>query len=194
MNQGVVLASTSLYRAELLARLGLEFKRDAPHVDEALLAAETAPQRAERLAHAKATALLQSHPNALLIGSDQVAACEAEILRKPGSEAAAIAQLMRMRGRTVIFYTSVCVFNAATGQQVAHLDTTTAVLRADLTEHALKRYVQADQPLNCAGSFKVESLGISLFDKIESEDPTALIGLPLIAVARALRKFGLTVP
>jgi len=194
MNQGVVLASTSLYRAELLARLGIDFTRADPSVDESLQASESPPHRAMRLAQAKAEALQISHPEALLIGSDQVAHCEGEILHKPGTESAAVAQLMHMRSRTVSFHTAVCVHNAHTGWQRQHLDLTTAKLRADLTENALQRYVKADQPLNCAGSFKVESLGISLFDSVQSEDPTALIGLPLIALARALRELGLAVP
>jgi len=194
MNQVVVLASTSPYRAELLNRLKLDFKRDAPHVNEAHRSGESSACRATRLAQEKACALSHKYPNGLILGSDQVACCEGQVLDKPGTEARAIAQLLKMRGKVVEFHTALCVYATQTKQQRSHVDLTTATLRSDLSDDAIARYVHIDNPLDCAGSFKVESLGISLFESVKSDDPTALIGLPLIGVTQILNEFGVQLP
>jgi len=190
----LVLASTSQYRAQLLRRLHIEFEQADPGVDEAHQAGELPAERARRLSAAKASSLATQFPSALLIGSDQVAAFGEQILDKPGSRDAAIESLRLVRGQSVNFYTGVTVLNTDTGETDNHLDITCVHVRGDLTDEDIERYVDADQPLDCAGSFKVESLGIGLFDSVSSKDPTALIGLPLIAVAKALRSFGTRVP
>lgn len=189
----IVLASTSKYRAELLSRLGLTFASAAPTCDEALLAAETASARCARLAEAKANSLVKLHAQHVIIGSDQVASCNGRILRKPGSVANAIAQLTSMSEQAVQFHTGLCVIDSRSGRSINHVDLTTAHLRR-LSSQEIERYVEQDKPLDCAGSFKVESLGIALFERIDSTDPSALIGLPLMALSRALRQFGLNLP
>lgn len=190
----VVLASTSRYRADSLRRLNLAFQSAAPLIDEAHLDSEPPGNRAARLANAKALALISQFPHSVLIGSDQVASCNDEVFDKPGSEERAVAMLMALRGHSVDFHTAVCVHHAQTGHSIEHTDLTRVQVRKDLTDKEIARYVQSDLPLDCAGAFKVETLGISLFTAVSTDDPTALIGLPLIAVARALREFGLNVP
>lgn len=193
MTQPVVLGSTSRYRAELLGRLLSDFSQAAPGTDEAAQAGEPAAARALRLARAKAVAVASSHPGALIIGSDQVAECEGRVLDKPGSAEVAIQQLQACSGRTVQFHTAVCLHDARNASEQTHTDLTRVVFRP-LSPAEIERYVAREQPLDCAGSFKCEGLGISLFERIESDDPTALIGLPLIALARMLRHAGLPVP
>ena len=193
MTAPVVLGSTSRYRAELLHRLLEEFTQAAPGVDEAALPDEAPAARALRLAIAKAEAVAQTHPQALVIGSDQVAELGGEVLDKPGTAERAREQLRASSGRTVHFHTALCVFDARTGQRHTHVDLTRAVFR-ELGESEIDRYVTREQPLDCAGSFKCEALGISLFERIETTDPCALIGLPLIALARLLRAAGHAVP
>ena len=188
----LVLGSTSRYRRELLSRLRLPFEVASPDVDEAPLPGEAPEALARRLALAKARAVAARHPEAVVIGSDQVACCEGRLLGKPGSREAALAQLRAMSGRDAVFLTAVAVAmpGAATAQW---LDTTTVRFRA-LADDAIARYIDAEQPWDCAGSFRCEGLGIALFEAIESNDPTALVGLPLIATARLLRAAGFVLP
>jgi septum formation protein len=189
----LVLASTSRYRRALLQRLSLEFTCDSPQVDEAAGPRETPEALVTRLAHAKSLVVAARHPDCLIIGSDQVAALDGRLLGKPGTHTNAIEQLTAVSGRMVSFHTGVCVLDTRTRQHHTHMDTTRVRFRT-LTTKEIDRYLQADQPYDCAGSFKSEGLGISLFDSIESQDPTALIGLPLIGLCRLLRVCGLELP
>jgi septum formation protein len=188
----LVLGSTSRYRAQLLGRLGLVFEPRAPGTDEMEIAGETAAARAMRLASAKATDA-GAGLDALVIGSDQVAELDGQLLDKPGSLARANDQLKACAGRVVHFHTAVCVLDTQNGRRYTHLDLTRVHFRP-LTATEIERYLRIELPLDCAGSFKCEGLGISLFERIENDDPTALIGLPLIALARLLREAGLAVP
>jgi septum formation protein len=183
----LILASTSRYRRELLSRLGLPFETKAPDAPELAIEGEPPAVMAARLALAKARSI--DTPNALVIGSDQVASLDGRLLRKPGDHASALRQLEACQGRTVIFDTAVAVIDTRTGATLEHVDRT-GVRFASLETAALDRYVQREQPLDCAGSFKSEGLGVALFERIDSSDPTALIGLPLIWLARALRELG----
>jgi septum formation protein len=185
----LILASTSPYRRELLERLGLPFAVEAPDVDEAHLAGEPPTERALRLAAAKAEAVAVRHPGSVVIGSDQVAAAGGVILDKPGTAERACRQLKHLAGSQARFHTACAVRWHNTGFSVNHLDTVTVAVR-DLSAEEISAYVAREQPLNCAGSFKSEGLGIALFSRIESEDPTALVGLPLIWLAGALRQAG----
>lgn len=190
----LVLASTSPYRRELLARLGIDFSQLAPDVDESPLPGEAPAALATRLAQAKAEAGARAAPGAWVIGSDQVADLEGQALGKPGGPERAIAQLRAMSGRAVRFHTAVCVTGAAApSAAMAFLDVTTVRFRT-LAESEIARYVAIARPFDAAGSFKAEGLGIALFDAIESEDPTALVGLPLIGTARLLRRVGFALP
>jgi septum formation protein len=186
----LILASTSRYRRELLQRLQLPFDVVAPAVDESPQPAETAAQLASRLALAKARAVAARHPDAVIIGSDQVAELDGEPIGKPGSHARAVAQLRRMSGRTVAFRTDVAVVVARSGH-VGSASVPVTVRFRRLDDHEIERYLQLEQPFDCAGSAKCEGLGIALLEAIESDDPTALVGLPLIATARLLRSAGL---
>lgn len=179
------LASTSRYRRELLGRLGLPFECEAPGVAETRLADESPRALAQRLALAKARAVAERHPGALVIGSDQVCALENRVFGKPGSVEAACAQLADLSGRTAHFFTAVAIVGLHAGIWKQHLDETRCVFRT-LTAAEIAAYVEAERPLDCAGSFKVEGRGISLFERIESQDPTALIGLPLIWTSSAM--------
>ena len=187
----LVLASTSRYRRELLDRLRLPFEVARPDVDESALSGETPETLAVRLAAAKARAICPTRPDAWVIGSDQVADLGGVALGKPGARAAAIAQLQAMSGRAVIFRTAVCVARGEVA--LAALDTTVVRFRT-LSLDEVERYVDAEQPFDCAGSFKSEGFGITLFEAIESRDPTALVGLPLIATAGLLRQAGYALP
>jgi septum formation protein len=188
----LVLASTSRYRRELLARLRLPFDVASPDVDETPGPDEAPPALAGRLAAAKAMAVARQRPGAWVIGSDQVASLAGTPLGKPGSRGAALAQLAAMSGRTVEFFTAISLVRSD-GQRLDGFDLTTVRFR-QLDADAIARYVDAEQPLDCAGSFKSEGLGIVLFDAIESTDPTALVGLPLIATAKLLREAGFALP
>ena len=189
----LVLGSTSRYRRELLARLGLPFDVAAPDVDETPLPGEAPRALALRLAQAKARAVAAQHPQAVVIGSDQVADLAGQPLGKPGTHERATAQLRQMRGRTVVFQTAVAVVCQATG--FAQVDIAPVEVRfRDLDDAEIERYLQAEQPYDCAGSAKSEGLGISLLDAIVSDDPTALVGLPLIRTCRMLRAAGLVLP
>jgi septum formation protein len=193
MPRRLVLGSTSRYRAKLLGRLGLDFESRAPGTGEAERAGEAPALRAARLARAKATDAGAGLTDALVIGSDQVAELDGLLLEKPGSAERAYEQLMACSGRAVNFHTALCLFDTNNGQLRSHLDLTRVHFR-HLSGEEIRRYVEHEQPLDCAGSFKCEGLGISLFERIENNDPTALIGLPLIALARLLRDAGLKVP
>jgi septum formation protein len=192
----LVLASTSRYRRGLLERLRLPFDVARPEVDEAPLPGEAPAAMATRLAEAKAAAVARLAPDAWVIGSDQVAELDGHPLGKPGRRDAAIAQLAAMSGRTVAFHTGVCLLRgdrAGRDAPLAARDTTRVRFRR-LDPAGIERYVDAEQPFDCAGSFKSEGYGIVLFEAIESEDPTALVGLPLIATARLLRQAGFVLP
>nr|WP_225737447.1 Maf family protein [Dyella acidiphila] len=189
----MVLGSTSRYRAELLHRLGLEFELRAPGTPEDELPGEAPAMRAMRLAIAKATAAAAGLPDALVIGSDQVAELDGALLEKPGSAARAHAQLSASSGHSVHFHTALCLLDTRDGRVRTHLDLTQVHFR-QLDSAEIARYIEREQPLDCAGSFKCEGLGISLFERIDNSDPTALIGLPMIALAQLLRDAGLSVP
>jgi septum formation protein len=185
----LILASGSRYRKALLARLQLNFICQAPELDETPLAGELPAAMAARLAHAKAHALAGQHRQALIIGSDQAAACDGQLLTKPGTTARAEAQLNLCQGKTVTFYTGLCLLDSNSGQ--FELDT----IPYQVTFRALSRgqiaaYIRKEQPLDCAGSFKCEGLGSALFSQLQGQDPTALEGLPLIRLCEMLRQFG----
>lgn len=193
MDQNYVLGSTSRYRAELLSRLHLPFATASPKCDETPLPGEQPDKLASRLALAKAQSLQGDYPNAVIIGSDQVAALGNVVLGKPGSLGKARWQLQRMRGHSVVFYTALGVVDSRSGRILNAMDVTTAVLR-ELSDAEIDRYLRVEQPLDCAGSFMIEGLGISLFDRVESNDPSALIGLPLIKLCQCLRELGCDLP
>jgi septum formation protein len=186
----LVLASTSRYRRELLARLRLPFDVVAPEVDESARPGETPAALAERLALAKAHAVAARDRDAIVIGSDQVAELDGAALGKPGTHERAVAQLRAMRGREVQFHTAVAVVRAARGF-AQHALVTVRVRFRDLRDDEIEYYLRAEQPYDCAGSAKCETLGIALLDAIESDDPTALVGLPLIRTSAMLRAAGL---
>lgn len=191
--QVIVLGSTSKYRAELLARLGLPFEAARPDCDETPQQSEKPRDLVLRLAKTKAASLKNDHPQNIIIGSDQVCSLDGQVLGQPGTVERAVEQLRSMRGQSIVFYTGLCVLDAASGERTNTIDETVVVLR-DLCDAEIDRYIGAEMPLDCAGSFMVEKLGISLFDRVESNDPTALIGLPLIALCKSLRHFGISVP
>lgn len=191
--RALVLGSTSRYRRELLQRLGLAFEVCAPEVDETPLAGEAPAALAQRLALAKARAVAQRFPEALVIGSDQVADLAGEPLGKPGTHERAVAQLRRMRGQTVVFQTALAVVCQASGFEAQDLAAVRVVFR-NLNDGEIERYLRAEQPYDCAGSAKSEGLGIALLASIHNDDPTALIGLPLIRTCEMLRAGGLQIP
>lgn len=193
LQRPLVLGSTSRYRRELLQRLNLPFDVAAPDVDETPLPGEAPSALALRLALAKARAVAQQHPDAVVIGSDQVADLAGEPLGKPGHHERAVQQLRQMRGQTVVFQTAVAVVCIATGFEQVALAPVEVKFR-ELTDDEIERYLRAEQPYDCAGSAKSEGLGIALLDAIHSDDPTALIGLPLIRTCRMLRAAGLVLP
>jgi septum formation protein len=188
----LILGSTSRYRRELLERLQLPFEVHAPQVDETPRAGEPPENLARRLALAKARAVAARYPQALVIGSDQVADLEGEPLGKPGTHARAVEQLRRMRGRTVIFQTALSVVCLARGFEMSDLAAVKVRFRA-LSDAEIDTYLRREEPYDCAGSAKSEGLGIALLESIENDDPTALVGLPLIRTARMLRAAGLPV-
>jgi septum formation protein len=187
----LLLASTSRYRAELLTRLRVPFEALAPGTDEAPLAGETPPHIAQRLARAKAQAVAVAHPDRWVLGSDQVPAFEDRVFDKPGSREAALAQLLGCSGKSVVFYTAAALVGG--GRVLEQLDTTVVRFRR-LARADVERYLDAEPAYDAAGSFKVEGLGIALFEAVESRDPTALVGLPLIAVRTLLGEAGYSVP
>ncbi len=186
----LILGSTSVYRRELLQRLRLPFEVVSPQVDETPLDGEAPQALAERLALAKANAVALLHPRAIVIGSDQVADLDGEPLGKPGNHANAVRQLQRMRGHTVVFQTAVAVVcheSGFAGQALAQVK----VGFRQLSDRAIEDYLQVEKPYDCAGSAKSEGLGIALLEVIDNQDPTALVGLPLIHTCRLLRAAGL---
>lgn len=186
----LVLASTSPFRRELLAKVVREFQTAAPNVDETPQPNEQPEQLVERLAIAKAQALAAEYPEHILIGSDQVAVVDGQVLGKPGTTAKAIAQLQSMRGKQVMFLTGLAIFDSA-GQRVQSCVEPFEVSFRELTDAEITAYVEREQPLNCAGSFKSEALGISLFASLRGDDPNSLIGLPLIRLLAMLREWGI---
>jgi septum formation protein len=188
----LILGSTSRYRKELLSRLGTPFSTECPLVDETPLPDEKPVDLALRLALAKARDVAQRHPEAVVIGSDQVADLHGEPLGKPGTHERAVAQLQRMRGQTVVFQTAVAVVCQATGFEQIDLAPVAVVFR-DLGDAEIEHYLRTEQPYDCAGSAKSEGLGIALLDRIDNDDPTALVGLPLIRTCRMIRAAGVPV-
>ncbi len=186
----LVLGSTSVYRRQLLERLGIDFECAKPDVDEAPLPNEKPEVTAERLARAKAAAVAPRYTGALVIGSDQVASCEGRRLDKPGSHENAVAQLSWLSGRSARFDTAICVLDAATGRAECTVVPCEVRFRK-LDPGEIETYLRREQPYDCAGSAKSEGLGIVLIEGMRTEDPTALIGLPLIATTSLLRRFGL---
>ena len=188
----IILASSSKYRRELLARLGFVFESISPDIDETPLGGEGATALAARLAREKAKKIAVRTPDAIVIGSDQVASFETDIIGKPGSKPRAAAQLRRFSGQEVELLTAVCVIRTETTEAVAAVVPTTVRFRS-LSDSEIDAYLEVDQPFDCAGSFKAEKCGIALFESIRSDDPTALPGLPLITVVSALRSFGVKI-
>jgi septum formation protein len=186
----LILGSTSPYRRELLQRLRIPFEVQRPEVDETPLPHETPVALAQRLALTKAQAVAQRFPQAIVIGSDQVADLNGEPLGKPGNHANAVAQLQRMRGQSVVFQTAVSVVCLATGFAQTELAQVKVQFR-HVSDAAIEAYLQAEQPYDCAGSAKSEGLGIALLERIDNHDPTALVGLPLILTCRLLRAAGM---
>lgn len=189
----LILGSTSRYRRELLERLRLPFQVVSPGVDETPLPQETPAALAQRLALAKAQAVADLHPEAWVIGSDQVADLHGQPLGKPGTHERAVAQLQQMSGQTVVFQTAVAVVCGTTGFARCELAPVRVVFRT-LTNDQIERYLRAETPYDCAGSAKSEGLGITLLERIDNDDPTALVGLPLIRTVGLLRAAGLALP
>lgn len=193
MSNRLILASSSRYRRELLARLRLPFDVLVPEVDENPFPFETPEQTAIRLAIAKAKAVAHRAGPALVIGSDQVATLDGEQIGKPGSHSKALAQLQRMRGQSVIFHTALCIVDNREGAMTMQSENVqTIVVFRTLPDHELDAYLHIEQPYDCAGSAKNEGLGIAIIERIESTDPTALTGLPLIALTTMLRRAGVS--
>jgi septum formation protein len=193
MTRSLYLASSSKYRRELLTRLQINFRCESPQIDESPKPDETPLDTCRRLAREKAMAVALEHPSAIVIGSDQVADVDGTAISKPGTHDRARAQLRSMSGKTIVFHTAVCICCLETSQTV-EFSVPTSVEFRELSTAEIERYLIAEEPYDCAGSAKSEGLGISLLKRIESSDPTALIGLPLIEVANALRQFELTLP
>ena len=190
LHRKLILGSTSVYRRELLTRLRIPFSVESPHVDETPLPGEHPAALASRLALAKARAVAQRHPDSVVIGSDQVADLEGLPLGKPGNHERAVAQLRQMRGKVVVFQTAVavvCLQSDFCQQALAPVQ----VRFRDLTDGEIENYLRLEQPYDCAGSAKSEGLGIALLDAIDSDDPTALVGLPLIRTSSMLRAAGI---
>ena len=188
----IVLASSSRYRRELLARLGLPFEVASPQVDETALPHEAPQDTARRLAEAKARVVAVRFPQAIVIGSDQVAVLEGMPLGKPGNHATALRQLKAMRGKEVVFHTALCLCNAASGQAQTRVVPFCVRFR-DYSDAEIERYLQREQPYDCAGSARCEGLGIALIAQMRGDDPNALIGLPLIALTEMLAAQGVSV-
>tara|TARA_B100001094_G_C18156867_1_gene786960 strand:- start:635 stop:1222 length:588 start_codon:yes stop_codon:yes gene_type:complete len=192
MTLPLVLASTSIYRKELLNKLQYTFTCAAPHVDETPYPDESAQDLVFRLAQSKAKAIAATMPEHLIIGSDQVAVVDGTILGKPLTESKAIAQLGYLSGKTVTFLTSLCLLNSKTDHMQTCVEPYTVHFR-ELDQEDIAKYVKKEQPLHCAGSFKSEGLGITLFERLEGRDPNTLIGLPLIALIDFLHQEGISV-
>jgi MAF protein len=191
--QQLILGSTSVYRRELLAKLQIPFTSAAPDIDETRHAGESAADMVLRLSREKAAAVAVQNPGALIIGSDQCAVLDQQILGKPGNHETAVQQLTACSGKKVNFLTGLCLYNAATTDYQLEL-VPFAVEFRELSSAEIENYLQREQPYNCAGSFKSEGLGISLFKALHGEDPNALVGLPLIKLSEMLRRQGMTIP
>ncbi len=192
-NIPIVLASTSPYRRSLLEKLGFPFITDSPDAPEDPLPEESPEALVCRLAELKARAVANQHPDSLIIGSDQVACIDGEILGKPGTKERAITQLENASGRRVAFYTGLCLLNAKTDHTQVVCEPFFVHFRK-LDREQIVRYLDKEEPYNCAGSFKSEALGITLFERLEGDDPNTLIGLPLIRLVRMLEREGVTLP
>jgi septum formation protein len=188
----IILASTSPYRKHLLQRLQIAFSCKAPETDETPLPNELPATLAERLARAKAQSLRATYPDALIIGSDQVASINGHAMGKPGTHEAATAQLRASSGREVLFHTAIALYCARRELEWFHVELYSAHFR-HLSDESIENYLRREQPYDCAGSFKCEGLGIALFEKLQGNDPTSLEGLPLIALSNLLRRAGLDV-
>lgn len=188
----LILASSSPFRRELLSRLGMEFLSLSPDVDESRLPGESAEALVQRLALDKARAAAESHPDALIIGSDQVATIDGQILGKPGDHERAVEQLAQASGKRVSFLTGLCLLNSATGDSQVACEPFYVDFR-ELSSSQIDSYLRREQPYNCAGSFKSEGLGITLFQRLQGEDPASLIGLPLIRLVDMLLNEGIDV-
>ncbi|MFK8066711.1 MAG: nucleoside triphosphate pyrophosphatase [Gammaproteobacteria bacterium] len=192
VDQTLILGSSSIYRKELLQRLGLNFTTDSPDIDETRKNGEKPDELVKRLSYEKAKVISERHSQSLIIGSDQVAVNGDQILGKPGNKQTAMEQLRQASGRSVTFLTGLCLLNADTNQ--FQIDVVQyAVYFRELRSDQISAYLDTEQPYNCAGSFKSEGLGVALFEKMEGEDPTALVGLPLIRLVDMLRKEGVEV-
>ena len=188
----LILASSSVYRRSLLQRLGVAFTSVSPDVDETPHPGELPAATALRLALSKAQAVAATNPRALIIGSDQVADLDGAALSKPGNHGNAVRQLQAMRGRRVVFHTALCLLDAASGNhQLANVPT--AIQFRDISDTQIERYLRIEQPYDCAGSAKIETLGIALVEKIDSDDPTAIIGLPLMMLVTMLAREGVNI-
>ena len=188
----LVLGSSSPFRKALLEKLDLSFDCDSPDIDETPLKGEHPKDMVVRLAKEKAQAIAERHPQSIIIASDQCATLDGVIIGKPGDHENAIKQLQSFSGRTLTFYTSLCVFNAGTNQYEETVEPFYVYFR-ELTDSQIENYLKKEEPYNCAGSFKSEGLGISLFERLEGNDPNTLIGLPLIQLIKMLEKFGIEV-
>lgn len=183
----LILASTSPFRKTILEKLGITFETASPDVDETALANESPQTLVERLSIAKAKAVADTTKNALVIGSDQVAVIDGKILGKPHTHENAVQQLKTASGKTVTFYTGLCLYNSATHQYQSEVVPFNVVFR-NLTDSQIENYLRKEEPYNCAGSFKSEALGIVLFERLEGEDPNTIMGLPLIRLVKMLEK------
>jgi len=193
MSLPLILGSTSPFRAEILQKLCVSFDTAAPDIDESSQDNETPTQLVERLSICKAKKVAEAHPAALIVGSDQVACVEQQILGKPHTHEKAVEQLRFLSGKTVSFHTGLCLFNSETGNTQSTVEVFKVHFRT-LSDDQIERYLQNEHPYNCAGSFKSEALGISLFKKLEGDDPNTLIGLPLIRLVEFLSNEGLQIP
>ena len=191
-SQPIVLASTSIYRSQLLSTLQIQFQTASPDVDETPIHGETARQTSVRLSQLKTKAVAPQFPDALIIGSDQVALLGDQQLGKPMTHDNAVHQLRSMRGKTVGFFTAVSLFNALTGEMLTDLAETSVTFR-DVSDDEIERYLRKEQPYHCAGSAKSEGLGIALIKRIQGDDPNALIGLPLIILIDMFKKQGVEI-
>ena len=191
MNERIILASSSEYKANALRKLKIDFEQIDPDINEALHDGEHPRQACQRLALSKAGIVAENNPGAVIIGADQIGICKQNILTKTSKKERAVAQLLSMNGGLCHFYTAIAVAknNGASGVQTEVMCDTTKVQLRKLNKRAIQTYVELDNPISCAGSFKAESLGIALFEKIETTDPSALIGLPLIGVTTLLKNF-----
>jgi len=188
----LILASTSPFRKAILDKLGIDFDTASPEIDETALENEMPQQLVERLSIAKAKVIADKVSDALVIGSDQVSVIDGEIIGKPHTHENAVKQLLRASGKTVTFYTGLCLYNSTTQQYQSEVVPFNVVFR-DLDDQLIKNYLRKEEPYNCAGSFKSEALGIVLFEKLEGDDPNTLMGLPLIRLVKMLEKEGFTI-